>query len=177
MISTSRNPASSRSSASRRSSTSSSKIMPSSSRSSYHSHSGKLSSERTSTTNSGIESGFLPATLQTCCRRRVYVDQIGHALSSLYGRSAEISDQVAKRRDAESEARLGYRVMEKIRNYVQHRSLPPSIRSPTATFRRKRRICAERRSSPILPWRSCVRILVSTGRSSRSLLNCPNRSL
>lgn len=55
---------------------------------------------------------------------RLYVDQIGHALSSLYGRSAQNPDQVAKRRDAESEARLGYRVMEKIRNYVQHRSLP-----------------------------------------------------
>jgi len=59
--------------------------------------------------------------LTTC---RLYLDQAEHNLSSMYGRDSNVARTMKTARSAEYDARLGYRVMESLRNYVQHRGLP-----------------------------------------------------
>jgi hypothetical protein len=60
--------------------------------------------------------------LLTVCR--LYIDQVQHDLNSMYGEDCEAGQQVRVQRSTEYDARLGYRVMEALRNYVQHRGLP-----------------------------------------------------
>jgi hypothetical protein len=55
---------------------------------------------------------------------RLYLDQVPHNLSTLFGQDSPIGAQFVAVKHREYEARLGYRVMEALRNYMQHRSLP-----------------------------------------------------
>jgi hypothetical protein len=55
---------------------------------------------------------------------RLYIDQIDHELSAAYGKGSSLRPAVKDRLSAEYEARPGYRIMEALRNYVQHRGLP-----------------------------------------------------
>lgn len=55
---------------------------------------------------------------------RLYLDQIPHELSNLYGKGSPPCDKFKKATKTEYDSILGYRVMEALRNHVQHRSLP-----------------------------------------------------
>lgn len=57
--------------------------------------------------------------LTTC---RLYVDQIPHVLAELYGNGEQVS-RIKVRFSEEYDRRLGYRALEAMRNYVQHRGL------------------------------------------------------
>lgn len=60
--------------------------------------------------------------LLTACR--LYIDHIQHDLNAIYGADCEFGQNVRTRKSEEYDARLGYRVLEALRNYVQHRGLP-----------------------------------------------------
>jgi hypothetical protein len=60
--------------------------------------------------------------LLTSCR--LYLDHIRHDLNSIYGDGADVTNVVVQETSRQYDARLGYRVMEALRNYVQHRGLP-----------------------------------------------------
>lgn len=53
---------------------------------------------------------------------RLYLDQISHNISSLY--DSDKIDLVNDKKSEEYDSNLSYRVMESLRNYVQHRNLP-----------------------------------------------------
>jgi hypothetical protein len=55
---------------------------------------------------------------------RLYVDQIPHNLNSIYGKSAGLAEVIKRRMSDEYDSSLSYRVVEALRNYVQHRGLP-----------------------------------------------------
>jgi hypothetical protein len=55
---------------------------------------------------------------------KLYVDQVRHDLSTLYGRDSAQFKGFEGATKKEYDARLGYRVMEALRNCMQHRSLP-----------------------------------------------------
>lgn len=55
---------------------------------------------------------------------RLYIDQVKHDLSTVYGKNSAISAQMKQTLSTQYDELLGYRVMEAIRNFVQHRSLP-----------------------------------------------------
>ncbi len=55
---------------------------------------------------------------------RAYLDHIQHDLNTLYGRGSPQADSIIKQKSAQYDSLLGYRVMEALRNYVQHRGLP-----------------------------------------------------
>lgn len=55
---------------------------------------------------------------------RLYLDQVPHDLSRVYGKNSNLVSIFRKAANSEYDAHLGYRVMEAFRNYVQHRSLP-----------------------------------------------------
>jgi hypothetical protein len=61
--------------------------------------------------------------LTTC---RLYIDQTAHNICSIYGKDSEQEKVVERQKNLEydSTTQPGYRVMESIRNYVQHRELP-----------------------------------------------------
>jgi hypothetical protein len=59
--------------------------------------------------------------LATC---RLYVDQVPHNLSNLFGSDSAIVTAFASAKSREYDGKLGYRVMEAMRNYIQHRGLP-----------------------------------------------------
>jgi len=58
----------------------------------------------------------------TACRG--YLDQVGHHLSNIYGEESSIAAVFKKATNEQYDRRLGYRVMEALRNYVQHRGSP-----------------------------------------------------
>lgn len=60
--------------------------------------------------------------LLTLCR--LYFDQLQHDLNTIYGRGSEIPETVEAARRNVYASSFGYRVMEALRNYVQHRGLP-----------------------------------------------------
>ena len=60
--------------------------------------------------------------LLTACR--LYIDHVKHDLNSMYGAESEIGSHIIKEMRRQYDGRLGYRVMEALRNYVQHRGLP-----------------------------------------------------
>jgi hypothetical protein len=62
------------------------------------------------------------ANLLSLCR--LYTDQVRHDLSTLFGRRSQIALSFNTASTRERSARLGFRVMEEIRNHMQHRSLP-----------------------------------------------------
>lgn len=55
---------------------------------------------------------------------RLYVDQVPHDLRNMYGPGARHVELFTAFKAREYMKRLGYRVMEALRNYMQHRSLP-----------------------------------------------------
>lgn len=59
--------------------------------------------------------------LATC---RLYVDQVPHNLSQDFGSAPALAASFVASKSREFDSKLGYRVMEAFRNYMQHRSLP-----------------------------------------------------
>jgi len=55
---------------------------------------------------------------------RLYLDQVLHNVSEIYGKNSESYDSIKKATNEEYDSVLGYRVMEALRNHAQHRSLP-----------------------------------------------------
>jgi hypothetical protein len=55
---------------------------------------------------------------------RLYLDQVAHDLSTLYGNPSLLLDEFKNMTSAEYDNSLGYRVMEALRNYIQHQGLP-----------------------------------------------------
>lgn len=55
---------------------------------------------------------------------RLYFDQIEHSLTSLFGDESEVLIAVRRARQVEYDQRLGYRALEALRNYLQHRGFP-----------------------------------------------------
>ncbi len=55
---------------------------------------------------------------------RLYVDHIPQNLAAIYGKNAEATQAFAEIKSQEYDSIIGYRVMEAIRNYAQHRNLP-----------------------------------------------------
>jgi hypothetical protein len=55
---------------------------------------------------------------------RLYVDQSKHDLSSIYTSGSGQQEVLKQALSREYDGRFGYRVMEALRNYMQHRSLP-----------------------------------------------------
>ncbi|CAN5917521.1 hypothetical protein BH11GEM1_BH11GEM1_20920 [soil metagenome] len=55
---------------------------------------------------------------------RLYIDQVPHSLSLLFETNREIPDAFDRMKSREYDGFVGYRAMEAVRNYMQHRSLP-----------------------------------------------------
>lgn len=55
---------------------------------------------------------------------RLYLDQVNHDLRETFGPTSDLPELVKTKASAEYDARLGYRVMETLRNSMQHRSMP-----------------------------------------------------
>lgn len=55
---------------------------------------------------------------------RLYLDHIMHDLGSMYGTESEVGIRVKEETGRQYDGSLGYRAMEALRNYVQHRGLP-----------------------------------------------------
>lgn len=64
---------------------------------------------------------------------RQYVDQVQHDFSSIYGSDGEMKDRLKGIFGDQYDRLLGYRVMDALRNYTQHRAFPVTMLSyPTA---------------------------------------------
>jgi hypothetical protein len=59
--------------------------------------------------------------LTTC---RLYMDQVIHNINSIYGEKAGLAEAIKKKMSDEYDSNLSYRLLEALRNYVQHRGLP-----------------------------------------------------
>ncbi len=55
---------------------------------------------------------------------RLYEDQVGHDLATVYSRTADVRTQIIGAFREQSKRLLGYRTMKEVRNCLQHRSLP-----------------------------------------------------
>lgn len=55
---------------------------------------------------------------------RLYLDQMQHTISSLYGDDSSEYEEVTQATSRQYDDRFGYRLMEALRNYSQHRDLP-----------------------------------------------------
>lgn len=55
---------------------------------------------------------------------RLYMDQVPHNLNSIYGKGVGHVAKVKAAMSAEYDSNLGYRVLEALRNYIQHQGLP-----------------------------------------------------
>lgn len=55
---------------------------------------------------------------------RMYIDQSKHHIKNIYGDKSTFYKQIIDLQGAQYDQRLGYRVMEELRNYVQHRGIP-----------------------------------------------------
>lgn len=60
--------------------------------------------------------------LLTACR--LYVDHIQHDLNSIYGADCAAGEEIRAIKSVQYDTSFAYRVMEALRNYVQHRGLP-----------------------------------------------------
>lgn len=61
-------------------------------------------------------------TLLTTCKG--YLDHTSHHISNIYGKDSSTAAKINKSRSEQYGSRLGYRVMEELRKYVQHRGWP-----------------------------------------------------
>ncbi len=55
---------------------------------------------------------------------RMYLDQCAHHLNNIYGENSENAKLAKKETSTQYDSSFGYRVMEALRNYVQHRGFP-----------------------------------------------------
>lgn len=55
---------------------------------------------------------------------RLYLDQVKHEISSMYGKDSTVWTGIRAREVAEYESSLAYRVIDALRNHAQHRSMP-----------------------------------------------------
>lgn len=55
---------------------------------------------------------------------RLYLDQSTHHLHNIYGNDSTILEELEHEKSNQYDTRLGYRAMEALRNYVQHRGFP-----------------------------------------------------
>lgn len=55
---------------------------------------------------------------------RLYFDQTSNSLSKLYGKKSDEYQLFQESRHCEYDSNLAYRVMEELRNYIQHNNLP-----------------------------------------------------
>jgi len=84
--------------------------------------------------------------LLTACR--LYIDQTKHEISQLYGNPSNELSATEGALSAEYDSCLGYRVMEALRNHVQHQSLPvdrltyKQARVEHGTDNRSQNLCA-----------------------------------
>jgi hypothetical protein len=70
--------------------------------------------------------------LQTVNRRlanvltmaRAYIDSIRHDLNEVYGPGNQVTEQIVQEFRSAYDSSLGYRVMEALRNHIQHRGFP-----------------------------------------------------
>lgn len=58
---------------------------------------------------------------------RLFADQVPHTLSGLFPSDDSLKISFTRAQAREYDAHLGYRVMEAVRNYIQHRSLPVHV--------------------------------------------------
>lgn len=55
---------------------------------------------------------------------RLYLDQVTHDIGFLYGSNSELKDLIQQKKSSIYDDSLGFRAMEALRNYTQHRGLP-----------------------------------------------------
>lgn len=55
---------------------------------------------------------------------RLYLDQLNHQVSSTYGQASKVHASLKKKISDEYDLTRGYRVLDALRNFVQHRDLP-----------------------------------------------------
>lgn len=55
---------------------------------------------------------------------RLYLDQSVHHLHNIYGNDSTVIDEVENEKSVQYDTHIGYRTMEALRNYVQHRGFP-----------------------------------------------------
>lgn len=55
---------------------------------------------------------------------RLYIDQVKHDISGMYGKESQQFEELEKAFREQHDNLLGYRAMESLRNFAQHRSLP-----------------------------------------------------
>ena len=55
---------------------------------------------------------------------RLYLDQIKHDLRAIFGPTSDLPQMVKAKTSEQYDARFGYRLMETLRNAMQHRSMP-----------------------------------------------------
>lgn len=55
---------------------------------------------------------------------RMYLDQCAHHLNNIYGENSENAKLAKKETSSQYDSSFGYRLMEALRNYVQHRGFP-----------------------------------------------------
>lgn len=55
---------------------------------------------------------------------RLYLDQLGHHIKQIFGIDTSVCDQIKKFRANEYDTCVSYRIMEALRNFVQHRGYP-----------------------------------------------------
>jgi hypothetical protein len=55
---------------------------------------------------------------------RLYLDQVNHDLRATFGPTSDLPQVVKAKASEQYDARFGYRVMETLRNVMQHRSMP-----------------------------------------------------
>jgi len=55
---------------------------------------------------------------------RLYLDQLNHQVSSTYGKVSKVQASLKKKLSDEYDSTRGYRVLDALRNFVQHRDLP-----------------------------------------------------
>jgi hypothetical protein len=93
-----------------------------------------------------LESDLLLDAMQQIGRRvsnlfttaRAYIEQFPHVMNLLYGKNSAQCEAVKSYQSAEFDAKLGYRVCEMLRNYVQHDDLGVhGIQSPMSWTRPK----------------------------------------
>lgn len=94
-------------------------------------------------------------TLTAC---RLYLDQVGHNLSSIYGSNSTAQQQMISQCRAEYDARIGYRVMETLRNYVQHRGMPVHSLSLTGSWIEATRQVRKHIQQSVVPLTSTERL-------------------
>ena len=80
--------------------------------------------------NKNIINRRLVNSLSSC---RSYLDHTKHHLNNIFGKDSQIVKEIEEFKNNQYDQYLGYRVMEALRNYVQHRGF--AIRSATTEMR------------------------------------------